>query len=549
MRAVVVAGALLLSVPVAPSGAAEPRYSTTYIRSADGTLLHAEVFRPAVSGRAPVVLLVSPYNNGTSITVDDRQPGNLHYPPFQKLLDSGYAIVQASLRGYNASGGCGDWGGDGEQADAKAAVEWAASRSWSTGRVGMYGISYDGWTQIMALATKPRGLAAVVAQAPLVDGYRAYWMNGAHYHGLWWSTPSTGYTALDLKPPNQAHGTEGLLNAATGTATNPHCYAENLALTAVGDKSLAYWRERDIVTRAAQSTVPVLWSQGFRDGSVKPDNFAALYPRLRGPKRTWVGQFTHRAPNDPKVPAVAEQYVVEAIEWLDAYVRRDPAALSRVEARPEAVVQQADGRWRADGAWPPRDASRATFGLRSGTYFEDPRDDGSQPTDPGDVVWSVSQRLPYAVHLSGAPRVTVTAKGIGPAQVVVKVYDVDPAGAARLVSRGVHANVSGKVSFDLYPQDWRFEPGHRIAVGVQGSDTYWSLPYVGLNRPAVFARPATGGQVAVSAASLATPVLRYDRDAFLWTARTDVAPELTLTPDVIRAGETTFRLPPRMRRR
>ena len=548
-RLLVAAVAVLLAGPAAPPALAKYSYTTTYFPSADGTMLHAEVFRPAVSGRVPVVLLVSPYNNGTSITVDDRQPGNLHYAPFQTLLDSGYAIVQVSLRGYNASGGCGDWGGAGEQADAKAAVEWAAGRPWSTGRVGMYGISYDGWTQIMALATKPRGLAAVVAQAPLTDGYRAFWMNGSHYDGLWWLSPSLGYGTLDLKPSNTAHGPEGLANSTAGTVTNPHCYAGNAAFTAVGDKSIPYWRERDIVARAAESRVPVLWSQGFRDPSVKPDNFAVLYPRLRGPKRAWVGQFRHRAPNHPEVEAVAQRYVAEAVDWLDAYVKRDPAALRRVEASAPAVVQEADGRWRTDGAWPPRDARAAAFALRNGTYFENPRDDGTQPTDPGDVLWSVSQPLPYAVHLAGVPRVTVTAKGTGPAQVVVKVFDVDPAGEARAVTRGVHANVSGTVSFDLYPQDWRFQPGHRIAVAVQGSDPMWSGPRPHYPPGVQFVRAATGGYVAVTGATLATPLLREERGTFLFPLRLDVAPDLTLSAETIRAAETPFRLPPPMARR
>jgi alpha/beta superfamily hydrolase len=60
-------------------------------------------------------------------------------------------------RGYGSSGGCYDLGGSGEQADAKAAVEWAASQSWSTGKVGMWGKSYDAWTQVMAMATKAKG--------------------------------------------------------------------------------------------------------------------------------------------------------------------------------------------------------------------------------------------------------------------------------------------------------------------------------------------------------------------------------------------------------
>ncbi|HVF05519.1 MAG TPA: CocE/NonD family hydrolase C-terminal non-catalytic domain-containing protein, partial [Frankiaceae bacterium] len=262
---------------------------------------------------------------------------------------------------------------------------------------------------------------------------------------------------------------------------------------------------------------------------------------LRGPKRAWVGHFTHRAPDHIDVAAVRARYFAEAIEWFDAYLRRDPAALRRVAARPKAVVQQSDGRWRGDTAFPPKDARPAAFALRNGSYYEDPTEDGKHPK-PANVLWSIGQRLPYAVHLSGAPRVSLSAVGAGPAQVVVKVYDVAPNGDARMVSRAVHANVQGKVAFDLYPTDWRFRPGHRIAFSVQGNEPFWSLPQQlgGL-------RPARGENVAVSGAVLSAPMLTRDRRSFLFDKPLDLDPEQTLSAATIQAGATTFRLPPRLR--
>ena len=41
---------------------------------------------------------------------------------------------KVDLRGFGGSSGCLDWAGPGEQADVKAAVEWAASQPWSTGQ-------------------------------------------------------------------------------------------------------------------------------------------------------------------------------------------------------------------------------------------------------------------------------------------------------------------------------------------------------------------------------------------------------------------------------
>ena len=53
------------------------------------------------------------------------------------MFEKGYTYVMVDLRGTGGSSGCNDWGGPGEQTDVKAAVEWAASREWSTGKVAL----------------------------------------------------------------------------------------------------------------------------------------------------------------------------------------------------------------------------------------------------------------------------------------------------------------------------------------------------------------------------------------------------------------------------
>ena len=60
----------------------------------------------------------------------------------------------------------------------------------------MWGKCYDGWTQVMALAAKPKGLAAVVIQSPIIDGYRTLYMNGVHYDSGWYATPAL-YQGID----------------------------------------------------------------------------------------------------------------------------------------------------------------------------------------------------------------------------------------------------------------------------------------------------------------------------------------------------------------
>ena len=82
------------------------------------------------------------------------------------------------LRGFGGSNGCLDWSGPGEQADVVNAVKWAASQPWSTGKVGMYGKSYDGLTGLIGVNQRPAGLAAVVSQEPVYDDYRYLYGDG-----------------------------------------------------------------------------------------------------------------------------------------------------------------------------------------------------------------------------------------------------------------------------------------------------------------------------------------------------------------------------------
>src|SRR3954462_2532464 len=193
MRTLLALAAAALLFPAAANADVPPpgsKWTQAYITEADGTKLHADVLRPAAlpaGAKTPVILSIGPYFNhsgqtgpagpveGTPYTpTGDAGPSARFYDFINgaHLMDRGYTWVQVDLRGFGGSTGCLDWAGPGEQADVKAAVEWAAKQPWSTGKVGMYGKSYDGVTGLIGIAKQPRGLAAVVSQEPVYDLYR-----------------------------------------------------------------------------------------------------------------------------------------------------------------------------------------------------------------------------------------------------------------------------------------------------------------------------------------------------------------------------------------
>src|SRR3954463_4309103 len=202
LQAVVIA--LVGCAIIAPAALADPpppgsKWTQTYIDETDGTQLHADVLRPANlpdDAKTPVILSIGPYFNHTGQTgvtgpVEDTPydpitasgPSSRFYDYINgaKVFEHGYTWVQVDLRGFGGSSGCLDWAGPGEQADVKAAVEWAASRPWSTGKVGMYGKSYDAVTGLIGVGLRPKGLSAVVAGEPVYDLYRYLYENRVRF--------------------------------------------------------------------------------------------------------------------------------------------------------------------------------------------------------------------------------------------------------------------------------------------------------------------------------------------------------------------------------
>ena len=159
--------------------------------------LHADILRPkgaTDADKTPVILSIGPYFNHSGqvgaagpaqdASYDPSAPTTARRERFQDfiegsgLLKKGYTFVMVDLRGFGGSDGCLDWSGPGEQADVVNAVKWAATQTWSNGKVGMYGKSYDGLTGLIGVNHRPPGLAAVVSQEPVYDDYRYLYGDG-----------------------------------------------------------------------------------------------------------------------------------------------------------------------------------------------------------------------------------------------------------------------------------------------------------------------------------------------------------------------------------
>jgi putative CocE/NonD family hydrolase len=128
----------------------------------DGVRLMSDVYFPAGDGPFPVLLIRLPY--------DKTQAENVSYSHPSWYARHGYVVVAQDTRGRYASEG--DWYPFRYEAeDGYDAIEWAARLPGANGRVGMYGFSYAGATQLLAATLRPPSLTAV---CPAMTGSQYY---------------------------------------------------------------------------------------------------------------------------------------------------------------------------------------------------------------------------------------------------------------------------------------------------------------------------------------------------------------------------------------
>ncbi|HZP12722.1 MAG TPA: CocE/NonD family hydrolase [Nevskiaceae bacterium] len=161
-------------------------------RMRDGTVLRADLYRPASGGRHPVLLQRTPYNKEflplTALTLDPLRAAR-----------AGYNVVIQDVRGRWASDGGPFFLYRDEAADGRDTVAWASDADWSDGRLGAYGVSYMGGTTWHAATSGDPALLALSPTTAPCDFWRDHmWRGGALNWGLLvnWSLQAIGPAAL-----------------------------------------------------------------------------------------------------------------------------------------------------------------------------------------------------------------------------------------------------------------------------------------------------------------------------------------------------------------
>lgn len=177
-----------------------------------GSYLVADIYRPAgqAGEKFPVLMSLSAYlkelqhlPHGAPFTHQERPEPDWWVP-------RGYILVFVDTRGTGKSPGKTDIWSAQEARDYYDAIEWAGVQPWSTGKVGLSGVSYYAITQWNVASLQPPHLTTILPWEGWADLYRDSVFHGGlfnqDFYGTWW----TDVMGKQLLENTAADGPDGM---------------------------------------------------------------------------------------------------------------------------------------------------------------------------------------------------------------------------------------------------------------------------------------------------------------------------------------------------
>ena len=361
----------------------------------DGVHLSVDTYTPRGAGPHPAILTHTPYdNNGQRETAT-------------WFARRGYVVVAADARGRYDSGGEWDPFGALHRVDGYDLVEWVAAQPWCTGKVGMMGGSYLGWTQWWAASMAPPHLAVIAPKVSPPDPFE----NLPYQHGVllggWmldWAAGSSGRTAQiadtgyyngwPLHRQDPPHTPYIEINESRGMRSAPWFetwYRQNRTTD-------PYWHAIKYQGPESYSriTVPSLSFTGWFDGNHpgSPMNYIGMKehgatPEARRPSLIigpWVHGINTRATGGidygPDAVIDVDGYVAR---WFDHFLKGEDNGVENDP--PVYVFVMGENKWHAEADWPLPGTEWTNYYVTSGSGANSLNGDGvlttTLPQDEG----------------------------------------------------------------------------------------------------------------------------------------------------------------------
>ena len=420
--------------------------SSMYVKMRDGVEIAVTIDLPPdlkPGDRVPVLMRTTRYWREPQIGWTLRMLVALHQASRPEELEDKqaayfnqrhFAVLAVDARGSGASGGdrAIEWS-PAEVIDMGEVAAWAARQPWSNGRVGTFGISYDGNTAELAAAANQPAIRAVMPLYDNFDVFVAIQAGGVAQRGQikeW----SDYVAALDRDDVCGAQEDKGwncwkdrlMTPGVRAVDADPHGrhlaelvrqhhnlnVAEAVAKVEFRDDPFGAFNLRDISpsglrARIEASKVPMMVWCGWLDGGGGEDALTRYY-NFSNPQVVVIGPLSHgggfnvdpfASSHTPPVPSTEEQFKMEA-DFFDRVLRNDtPEPI-------ESSIQyytMGEGRWHTTKAWPPAglSAERLYFGEHNTLNVAAPSAAGASDSYTVDFTASTGNQSIWATGFGG----------------------------------------------------------------------------------------------------------------------------------------------------
>lgn len=331
----------------------------------DGITLVSDHYYPAGEGPWPTLLMRQPYGRDIASTVVYAHP--------VWFARHGYHVVIQDVRGR------GDSEGEfypfrNEGRDGAETIAWLRGHTACNGRIGMYGFSYQGATQLLAAAEQPEGLACIAPHMTAADLYHGWF----YHQGALRLASSLGWGVQMLREDSRRLGLRAASDRLETAWTNIRAqalHAPYAAHAAIADPELPsyvrdwlahreagdYWSAQDVSERFDSIAVPALHIAGWYDTYL--DGAIAGYCALRAGAATEFArenQYLLAGPwvHIPWGDRVGDANLGEAanlntdavlLRWLNHWLKEDGAFADEPRVRYFALGRN---EWRTLEEWP-----------------------------------------------------------------------------------------------------------------------------------------------------------------------------------------------------
>ena len=473
-----------------------------WIPMPDGIRLGARIWLPedAEDDPVPAILEYLPYRKGDGTAARDE-------PRHAYVAGHGYAVLRVDIRGSGESDGLlPDEYLPQEQDDALEILRWIAAQPWSTGDVGMFGISWGGFNGLQVAALAPPELKTIITLCSTDDRYA----DDVHYRGgavlalemLSWGASMLSFNAMAPDPAIAGEAwREMWLDRIDSVDPYEHEWLRH-------QRRDDYWKHGSVCEDLSAIRCPVYAIGGWADGY--SEAVLRLVEGLGAPSRGLIGPWSHAFPDEVE-PGPAIGFLQECLRWWDSRLKgidtgidAEPIlrAWMQEPVRPSARQVERPGRWVAEEEWPSPNVEDLRLWLGDRTLREAPDGgdrrlvvgtdllcgldggvwcgDGTlgegavdQRGDDGRALTFDSEPLEERIELLGNVRVELELDSDRPvAQLAVRLCDVAPDGSSLLVTRGV-LNLTRAASHE-YPAP--LVPGERKQVVLELDGIAQAIP-------------------------------------------------------------------------